>query len=104
MNMKYRYVKLSMLFMLSFTLFSCYSAAPIAPVVPEIVIEQSYVIPDPGAVEYVWEPPMIDVVNVPPGLDPEGIYYRPSHQEVVEIRQGRWEYYKPARAKTSPDY
>lgn len=58
-----------------------------------------YVVPDvPGAVEYAWEEPMVDVVDVPPGLDPEGHYYRPAHREVVEIRQGRWQYYKrPSR-------
>jgi len=49
----------------------------------------------PGITQYVWEEPMVDVVEVPPGLDPDGIYYRPPHQEVVEIRQGRWKYYKP---------
>lgn len=48
----------------------------------------------PGVVEYVWEEPMVDVVDVPPGLDPEGQYYRPAHQAVVEIRQGRWNNYK----------
>lgn len=48
----------------------------------------------PGAVEYIWEEPMVDVVSVPPGLDPEGHYYRPGHQEVTEIRQGRWQYYR----------
>ncbi len=48
----------------------------------------------PGIVEYVWEEPMVDVIDVPPGLDPEGHYYRPAHQETVEIRQGRWNYYK----------
>lgn len=48
----------------------------------------------PGAVEYIWEEPMVDVIDVPPGLDPEGHYYRPGHQEVVEVRQGRWQYYK----------
>lgn len=48
----------------------------------------------PGVVEYVWEEPMIDVIEVPPGLDPDGVYYRPAHQEVVEIRQGRWKYYR----------
>ena len=37
---------------------------------------------------------MVDVVRVPPGLDPEGIYYRPEHKEVIEIRQGKWQYYK----------
>lgn len=52
----------------------------------------------PGVVEYIWEEPMVDVVDVPPGLDPEGHYYRPAHQEVVEVRQGRWQYYrKPGR-------
>jgi len=48
----------------------------------------------PGVVEYTWEEPMVDVIDVPPGLDPEGHYYRPGHQEVVEIRQGRWQYYR----------
>ncbi|MCB0321072.1 MAG: hypothetical protein KDD60_09110 [Bdellovibrionales bacterium] len=47
----------------------------------------------PGVVEYVWEEPMVDVIEVPSGLDPEGMYWRPAHQSVVEIRQGRWKYY-----------
>jgi hypothetical protein len=48
----------------------------------------------PGAYEYIWEEPMIDVIDVPPGLDPEGHYYRQGHQSVVEVRQGRWKYYR----------
>lgn len=48
----------------------------------------------PGVVEFIWEEPMVDVIDVPPGLDPEGIYYRPGHQEVIEVRQGRWQYYR----------
>jgi len=48
----------------------------------------------PGAVEYVWEEPMVDVIDNPPGLDPEGYYYIPGHQSVVEIRQGRWRHYR----------
>lgn len=44
-----------------------------------------------GVVPYVWEEPMIDVVDVPPGLDPEGHYYRRAHQAVVEVRQGQWQ-------------
>ncbi len=48
----------------------------------------------PGVVEHVWEEPMVDAVDVPPGLDPEGHYYRPAHQEIVEIRQGRWRFQK----------
>jgi nucleoside phosphorylase len=62
----------------------------------QVVVEKQYVTRDPGAVEYIWEPPMVDVVDVPPGLDPEGHYYRPAHQEVTEIRQGKWKYYKEA--------
>ena len=68
-----------------------------------IVKEQVTVIPDPGAVEFVYEPPMVDVVDVPPGLDPEGTYYRPAHQEIVEVRQGRWRYYKLPSERKSED-
>ena len=67
---------------------------------PEVIIKREVqVIKAPGVVEYVWEEPMVDVINVPPGLDPEGVYYRPSHQEIVEIRQGRWKYYKEKKNK-----
>lgn len=59
----------------------------------EVPSDRSYARAIPGAVENVWEEPMVDVVEVPPGLDPEGHYYRPAHQQVQEIRQGRWKYY-----------
>ena len=59
-----------------------------------VVTDQSTARTAPGIVEYVWEEPMTDVVDVPPGLDPEGHYYRPGHQEIREIRQGRWNYYR----------
>lgn len=51
----------------------------------------------PGVVEYIWEEPMVDVIDVPPGLDPEGHYYRPAHQSIVEIRQGRFRHYKETK-------
>ena len=56
--------------------------------------DKQYLKEDPAVVDYIWEEPMVDVVRVPPGLDPEGIYYRPEHKEVIEIRQGKWQYYK----------
>lgn len=59
----------------------------------EVVVERQSP-PPPGTVQYVWEEPMADVVDIPPGLDPEGIYYRPGHQEVLEVRQGRWKHYR----------
>jgi uncharacterized lipoprotein YmbA len=58
------------------------------------VVQERYVPADPGAVEFVYEPPIVNVIDIPPGLDPEGIYYRPAHQTVVEIKQGRWQYYQ----------
>ncbi len=47
--------------------------------------------PVPEAVVQVWEEPMVDIVDVPAGLDPEGHYYRPRHRQVLEVRQGRWQ-------------
>lgn len=52
---------------------------------PEVVV-----IRDKGTQVYVWQEPIVDVITVPAGLDPEGIYYRPEHQQIVEIKQGRW--------------
>lgn len=74
------------LFLVLMSLTACSSRQPREP---ERVIE-TITIKDPGAEEYVWEPPMVDQVEVPPGLDSEGHYYRPAHEEVVEVRQGRW--------------
>ena len=48
----------------------------------------------PVVVTEVWEEPMVDVTEIPPGLDPEAHYYRPAHKSIVEIRQGRWQYYR----------
>ncbi len=59
----------------------------------EVTVERTAA-PPPGTVQYVWEEPMADVVDVPPGLDPEGVYYRPGHQEVLEVRQGKWKHYR----------
>lgn len=47
---------------------------------------------DQGVQTFTWEEPMVDVIEVPAGLDPRGVYYRPQHQQVIEIRQGRWRY------------
>ncbi|MDZ4787223.1 MAG: hypothetical protein SGJ02_14210 [bacterium] len=78
-------------------LTGCSLASPIVEtrtVYREVPVESTKADVPPGVVEYVWEEPMIDVVDVPPGLDPEGHYYRPAHQAVTEIRQGRWRHYR----------
>lgn len=59
-----------------------------------IALERDYVArhTPPGVEIYTWEEPMVDVIEVPAGLDPQGVYYRPQHQQIIEIRQGRWKY------------
>ena len=47
--------------------------------------------PVPGTVNDVWAEPMIDTVQVPAQLDPHGIYYRPTHKTLAEIRPGRYQ-------------
>lgn len=86
-------IKLSALPLLAVTLIGCSSVARQASnsyteevKIREVVVETQ----QPGTVEMVWEEPMVQIVDVPPGLDPEGYYYRPAHREVVEIRQGRY--------------
>ena len=85
-------------------IIGCSSKPPPAP--PEMVIRVEQT-PD-GVADYVWEEPMVDAVDVPPGLDPDGIYYRPGHKEIVEIRQGRWKMHQgrkqpPAQAASDSD-
>ncbi len=92
-----RFARVAALLALCPVMFGCSSEpAPPPPDPGPVEFEVRNV---PGVVEYIWEEPMVDVVDVPPGLDPEGHYYRPGHQEVVEIRQGRWQYYKRPKNK-----
>ncbi len=91
------FIKLAVLLAIG-NLSACTSQKPPTMVITSATSTHERTVPaDPGAVEYVWEAPMVDVIDVPPGLDPEGTYYRPAHQTVVEIRQGRWQYYRPDR-------
>ena len=81
----------------SCTTIGCSSSGGAATEIDSQVVDNNqYVVapatPPPGVVQYCWEEPMVDVVEVPAGLDPQGVYYRPQHQQVVEIRQGRWRY------------
>ena len=47
--------------------------------------------PVPGTVNDFWVEPMIDSVQVPAQIDPHGVYYRPSHKTLAEIRHGRFQ-------------
>ena len=86
-----------LLVFISFLLAGCTCTGPnCREPQPRVILQPAEVITitPPGNVESTWEAPMVDVIDVPPGVDPEGIYYRPGHQEVVEIRQGRWQYHQ----------
>jgi hypothetical protein len=97
MNTNSRYKSIGALLALCAVFVGCSAEPPPPPAEPPVV---NYEVRNvPGVVEYIWEEPMVDVIDVPPGLDPEGHYYRPGHQEVVEIRQGRWQYYKRPKNK-----
>ena len=45
----------------------------------------------PGTVNDLWVEPMIDQVRVPGQIDAKGVYYRPSHNTLAEIRHGRFQ-------------
>lgn len=45
----------------------------------------------PGTVDRVWQEPMYNQVQVPAQLDPNGVYYRPSHNALVEIRKDKFQ-------------
>lgn len=94
MGSNYKYAKISAVCLLAAVgvLSGCATRTVTRTEVQEVLVPNTKDVP--GVVEYVWEEPMVDVIDVPPGLDPEGHYYRPGHQEVQEIRQGRWNYYK----------
>jgi hypothetical protein len=47
--------------------------------------------PVPGTVNDVWVEPMYDTIRVPGRLDPKNVYYRKAHNELVEIRPGRFQ-------------
>lgn len=83
----------------SFALLGCATRRTVETNVETAPVTTVQVIEPPGVVEYVWEEPIVDVIDVPPGLDPEGHYYRPAHQEVVQIRQGRWVYHRKPEDK-----
>jgi hypothetical protein len=44
-----------------------------------------------GTVDHVWAEPMNDQVRVPAQIDPNNVYFRPSHETVVEIRHERYQ-------------
>ena len=97
--MKFRSISFLLLLGVLLGVVGCSSTQPSTVVqVHEVMADERYARDIPGVVQDVWVEPMVDVVDVPPGLDPEGQYYRPGHQQVTEIRQGRWRYYRDTQS------
>ena len=44
-----------------------------------------------GTVDRFWAEPMYDQVRVPAQVDPNNVYYMPSHEALVEIRRERYQ-------------
>ena len=47
--------------------------------------------PVPGTHLQPWQETYYDYIRVPGAIDPKGIYYRPSHKTVYEIRPGKYQ-------------
>ena len=47
--------------------------------------------PVPGTHLQPWQETYYDYVRVPGAIDPKGLYYRPSHKMVYEIRPGKYQ-------------
>lgn len=45
----------------------------------------------PGTVNKLWSEPMYNQVEIPAQLDSNGIYYRPAHNTIVEIRKDKYQ-------------
>ena len=45
----------------------------------------------PGTVRDVWAEKMVDRVRIPGQIDPHGVYYRKTHETLIEVRPGRYE-------------
>jgi len=96
MNLQYSSLKgrFFAMIVLLVSMIGCSQAHSTKVLTREAQVHETYARSVQGVEEQIWEEPMVDVIDVPPGLDPEGYYYRPAHQAVVEIRQGRWKYMK----------
>lgn len=77
--------------LLAFTTLSCSSSPPPIPLRAEEIPIPVRENPVPGTVNQVWAEPMVDQIKVPAQLDKNGIYYRPAHQTLVEIRQEKYQ-------------
>jgi len=82
---------------ISLTLFlaSC-SATKVQTGAVETVVSQQRINelqkdPVPGTHTQPWQETYYDYVRVPGAIDPKGIYYRPSHKMVYEIRPGKYQ-------------
>lgn len=47
--------------------------------------------PVPGTHEEPWQEALYDTVKVPGAIDPKGLYYRPTHNTIYEIRHEKYQ-------------
>ena len=59
-------------------------------------------VPVPGTVSDVWVEPMIETIRVPAKIAPDGVSYRDGHNEVVQIRPGRFQQVEYPEDESTP--
>jgi hypothetical protein len=50
--------------------------------------EEEYV---PGVVDRLWAEPMYNYARIPAQVDPNEVYYRPSYETLIEVREERYQ-------------
>lgn len=77
-----------------FTFVACTSSAQQGVTKTVVVREATNELekdPVPGTQSDVWVEPMYEQVRVPAAIDPHGVYYRPSHNTLIEVRPGKYQ-------------
>lgn len=91
-------LKFSFLVLLLGALYGCSSSSSdkASELPPEpLIIKKIEVVSEPaaepeGVEPYCWEEPLVVKEKIRAGLDYKGHFYRPAHNTLRKVRQGRW--------------
>ena len=90
-----RVIKTAIIILVMFSLSSCsvskVKTGTVQTVVSQQRINELQKDPVPGTHVQPWQETYYDYVKVPGAIDPKGMYYRPSHKMVYEIRPGKYQ-------------
>ena len=84
-------ITISIMFALSSCAATKVQTGSVQTVVSQQRINELQKDPVPGTHLQPWQETYYDYVRVPGAIDPKGLYYRPSHKMVYEIRPGKYQ-------------